>query len=232
MRINKNVYPNLEEIHQKQFKGMVQPLYVSGTFFDAAAKEQRKFTEGETIGDALNDYYSVIIHGVPFILLMKNGVMFSGIFGKVADFWHRGRWAMRITWDIVDDEDRGCIGDYCVNGIRNKDCIPGYDSIEFAIVLKYLLCFKHYSETQYKELAPNGKMKDDDAQKTRYKSDFPFKIGLLTENWYTVSAQSNPFIVRRHLRMQPYGPGRSERKAIWIDAFWKDGYTKGAYKDN
>jgi len=231
MRINKKVYPNLEEIHQKYFKGMVQPLYVSGAFFDVAAKEQRKFTEGETLGDALNDYYSAIIHGLPFILLIKDGVMFSGIFGKVADYWHRGRWAMRITWEVIDDISVGEIGDYCLKGQKDEKFI-GDDSVSFFAILKYLLCFKHYSETQYKELAPNGKIKDDDAQKTRYKSDFPFKIGLLTENWYTVSAQSNPFMVRRHLRMQPYGPGRSERKAIWIDAFWKDGYTKGAYKDN
>ena len=62
---------------------------------------------------------------------------------------------------------------------------------------------------------------------TSYKLDVPVSIdvtkhvrqymcGTLEEKMYTVR-----WLVRGHYRQQAYGPGRSQRKRVWIEPFWK-----------
>ena len=89
--------------------------------------------------------------------------------------------------------------------------------------------FKQFSEIKVKKIPPKKLVKNFHC---KYKSDLSLPINLLDVNWYTQSIKNHPFVVRGHWRLQPHGKGMKRRKLKWIDPFMKQGYTKGAYKDN
>jgi hypothetical protein len=182
--------------------------YVSQTFMNEALKNQDKLLE-----------YRKEFEGKPYFFI-TNRMIYAGVLGKIM---------------------LGFMGDHLVSyaDIYNKPEIFIYDRnnisiphAEFQANIVYwpyaIYLFKHFAETKTKILPAKKKIDDFHC---KYKSDLDIDIELLTENWYTQSCQNHPFIVRGHWRMQACGPALSERKLKWIDAFWKEGYKKGAYMD-
>jgi hypothetical protein len=220
MRINKNIYPDLEEIH-KEFK--VKPLYVSKTFESEAVANEGKFLE-----DAANEldlFYTKSfesIKGKCFIYLLSGGAIMFGIHGEVYGMVTKGNPCVMFKlsgtkWNVYTPTIPNSIPiNINEKGARNNIKIT-----------RIIGLFKEFATIKEKDIRPNGKIKEFNC---RYKSDFDFPIGLLTENWYTESCRNHPFVVRGHWRWQPHGERSMQRKLIWIDPFTKDGYTKGAYK--
>lgn len=91
-----------------------------------------------------------------------------------------------------------------------------------------VVMFKEYSIIGSRRLKPMTKLKDFHC---KYDNQTDVDIQILDMNWYTRSLQSHPFMVRGHWRQQPHGKGRKEKKLKYIHPYWKDGYTKGAYKE-
>lgn len=101
-------------------------------------------------------------------------------------------------------------------------------ALALATIPVNLLLFKQHATVNPVVLRPKSKINDFHC---RYKNDFPFPVTLCDANWYRKSIQGHPFVVRGHWRMQAHGQGMKDRKLKWIDTFWKQGYTKGAYME-
>jgi hypothetical protein len=60
----------------------------------------------------------------------------------------------------------------------------------------------------------------------RVKNESDINVILVNTAWNKVTVRTESFSVKGHLRIQPYGPGRSLFKPIWIDEFEKHGYVR------
>lgn len=103
-----------------------------------------------------------------------------------------------------------------------------------SMAIKALLMetFLEYAETETIIL--------DSAQKKSYKAiiggekmtsrnGLPLKI--IDSKYFRNIIRTEGFKVRGHFRMQPYGPGLSKKKLIWIDEFEKNGYVSKVLKE-
>jgi hypothetical protein len=220
MRISKRVYPDLDEL-QRELK--VTPMYVSEMFKNEAIANQDKFVEdAENEFDLFDTKAFESIKGSNFIYLFSCGLIAFGAHGVVYGMSSKSNPAILLKlegkkWQVftptIPNET-----DVKINEKASRNNIK---------IFRIIGLFKEFATIKEKELKPMGKAREFNC---RYKSDFDFPIGLLTENWYTESCRNHPFVVRGHWRWQPHGERRMARKLIWIDPFTKDGYTKGAYK--
>jgi hypothetical protein len=62
----------------------------------------------------------------------------------------------------------------------------------------------------------------------KYVNETKYKIEVLDSTYFTTISRTEGFGVTGHFRWQPYGPGRSGKKLIWISDFVKEGYTRTA----
>lgn len=88
-----------------------------------------------------------------------------------------------------------------------------------------LCLFMKYCELETK-IVQGGKKENHIGVK--YVNDTKNNIEILDSTWFTTLVKSEGFHVRGHFRMQPYGPGMSQKKLIWISDFDKTGYTRQA----
>jgi len=71
------------------------------------------------------------------------------------------------------------------------------------------LSFIHHADIKQKQCPPKGKL---ELFHCKYKSDIDVKVNICDESWYTECLQNHKFTVRSHLRWQPCGIMRMERK--------------------
>lgn len=103
--------------------------------------------------------------------------------------------------------------------------IDGFtDQANVSDVLKMILFIK-YCPVETKIVA-RGKKVSHAHQEYLNKTSLP--IELLDSTWFTTIVRSEGFAVDGHFRLQPFGPGRSERKLIWIAPHEKTGYVRKA----
>lgn len=88
-----------------------------------------------------------------------------------------------------------------------------------------LLLFIKYCELETKVI-PAGRKDKHVGQK--YVNETKQAIEVLDSTWFTTIVRSEGFNVGGHFRMQPWGPGMSQRRLQWIEPFEKHGYTKRA----
>lgn len=65
----------------------------------------------------------------------------------------------------------------------------------------------------------------------KYVNETKNSIEVLDSTWFTNIVRSDGFKVRGHFRLQPCGPGLSQKKLIWVADFEKHGYTIHAKKE-
>lgn len=93
-----------------------------------------------------------------------------------------------------------------------------------------LLIFTELSPIETRILAPNQSYGTRRAGK--YMNDSNDHIIIVDSTWNTNIVITQAFLVSGHFRMQACGKNWSERELIWIQSFGKDGYKRGAKKDN
>jgi len=64
-----------------------------------------------------------------------------------------------------------------------------------------------------------------------FKNQQKVKLNVADLSWSRTTVQSLPIAVTGHLRNQPYGPGRTSHKLIYIEPFLKSGYIKKSGKE-
>lgn len=91
-----------------------------------------------------------------------------------------------------------------------------------------VLVYLYFSDLQYKYVKAGKKY---GTRKTGMKNASDKNVFFVDANWNIVSIRKEDFTVSGHFRLQPYGPGMSKRKLIYIDEFLKHGYVRRASKD-
>lgn len=87
----------------------------------------------------------------------------------------------------------------------------------------HLVAFLKYCDTETKIIQPKERYRDD--HKNKYINETNLPVEILDSRWFTTIVRSEGFGVRGHLRLQPYGPGRSMKRWIYIEDYEKSGYT-------
>lgn len=106
------------------------------------------------------------------------------------------------------------------------DWITNHMQTMFAI-----LTFKQFAEVEVNEIGGVAYPKRVKIGKEKYLNESDLQINVLDSKWFTETIRSEGFAVSGHFRLQPYGPGMSKRKLIYIDDFLKTGYTRKARID-
>lgn len=88
-----------------------------------------------------------------------------------------------------------------------------------------ILIFLKYTEPDIKYI-PSGKKVG--TKKNGFYNLCTTDVQVVDSNWNTTVVRTEGFSVDGHLRLQPYGEGRSKYKLIWIDSFDKEGYVRKA----
>lgn len=88
--------------------------------------------------------------------------------------------------------------------------------------------FINFAEIETKVMQPRTQIWDERGVSAVYNNKTDQKINLIDSTWYTNLVVSGAFKVRGHFRLQPYGPGHSQRRLKWISDFEKSGYTRKA----
>lgn len=92
------------------------------------------------------------------------------------------------------------------------------------------LCFFYLTDNQ-EVIIPPGQVHGTRKQ-GKIRNDFRFPVTIVNKNWNLTIIRNEGFSVSGHFRLQPYGPGRTMNKLIFIEPFEKSGYKRVAGKSN
>ena len=116
-----------------------------------------------------------------------------------------------------------------LNEVHYPSCPTDYlDDKYFSEFLK-LLIFVEYSELEETILKPNQSIGTKKQGKYFNATTQPFVI--VDSQWNKIIVRKEGFGVSGHLRWQPVGTNREDRKLIYIAEFVKNGYVRGAKKN-
>ncbi|HEY4064153.1 MAG TPA: hypothetical protein VGM30_19740 [Puia sp.] len=88
-----------------------------------------------------------------------------------------------------------------------------------------LLLFIKYCPVETRVVAKGKKVS---LAKEEYLNKTVLPIEILDSSWFTTVVRSEGFSVNGHFRLQPVGPGRTERRLVWIAPYEKTGYMRKA----
>ena len=97
----------------------------------------------------------------------------------------------------------------------------------FKNFIQYLM-FLEFSELETVVLKPNSKI--GTRKDGRYFNESREDIVIVDSTWNKIMVKTGEFGVSGHLRFQPSGEGRTQRKLIYIREYTKSGYTRNASK--
>jgi hypothetical protein len=123
---------------------------------------------------------------------------------------------------------------------RSYTDVPPLVSIEkhdnmLSVALSAILSaelFINFAEVETKVMKPNTQIWDERMVNAIYNNKTRQNITVIDSTWYQNLVSSGAFKVRGHFRLQPYGPGLSQRRLTWISDFEKSGYTRKAKIEN
>lgn len=101
----------------------------------------------------------------------------------------------------------------------------GMDKTFWMTWLVTLICFIKYCPLETK-IVNGGRREHHAGQK--YVNETGHAIEILDSTWFTTITRSEGFNVGGHFRLQPWGPGMTQRRLQWIEPFEKTGYTRKA----
>lgn len=131
------------------------------------------------------------------------------------------------TFIIYTDEEK------YPDGFMPENEIWGQNPINKQKFVKLLL-FIELSEPEIVIIKDNQKVKlGSNWEKTldgKVKNESGVNVTLVNTLWNKIIINDTGFTVKGHIRIQPYGPGRTLYKPIWIEEFQKNGYIRGVEK--
>jgi hypothetical protein len=203
--------------------------YISRSFFEAFAKGKSK----------LSDVFDKEE-------IEEGGIIIMGGHQKPYTHWHTyyyyvktsiedGQWNydllfMDFSKPAINDSPNLDIyisahGDNVKRYIWNGYLDDGRDTTWWEAFIIAFILFKKYCTVETKIIAGKSTSKHIGV---KYVNQTNKNIKVLDSTWFTTIVKSDGFNVRGHFRFQPYGPGNSLRKLIWIADFEKEGYTRTA----
>lgn len=101
----------------------------------------------------------------------------------------------------------------------------GRDLAWWVAEIMLIKTFLTYAEVESKVV--NAKRRENHLG-VKYANDTSLKINILDSTYFTTISRTEGFGVKGHFRLQPYGPGMSQKRLQWIADYQKSGYTKTA----
>jgi hypothetical protein len=115
-----------------------------------------------------------------------------------------------------------------IKPIENEVVFPknqnDYKNDKYFLEFIKLLIFTEYSELEEVTLMPNQSKGNKKEGKIYNDSNKSFII--VDSTWNKIIIRTDKFGVSGHLRLQPIGKNRNDRKLIYISEYLKNGYTK------
>ena len=161
------------------------------------------------VNDKLFYRYMITERGILCIWVTIEPIMYEG----------RQEMYMRYTTFRIDTD----------NGFVN---LPEKDKPENKELFKSFiqhLTFLEFSELETVTLKPT--MKIGTKREGQYFNDSKENIVIVDSTWNKTVIRVGEFGVSGHLRLQPVGEGRANRKLIYIAEFTKSGYIRNAKKE-
>lgn len=218
-------FDDVKDAYAKNIRFITQP------FWEAYQKSKHKFAsifDKETINESGTFLIKAVDHAGPG----EVNTIFYYINSGVKD----GAWYCDyciMFFSSRKDKDKPVLNIF-VSGIGDieRDYISktaynsGYtDGTAFLADLITLLLFLKYCDLETKIIKP-GKIEKHVGEK--YFNDNKMPIKILNSTWFTTIVRSEGFGVTGHFRFQPYGPGMTQKKLIYIEPFQKYGYIRKA----
>lgn len=119
--------------------------------------------------------------------------------------------------------------DNCTISNADQKTVNFFYNTHIPAQILFSLCyimFLNFVDVETKIIGSSGKSLYIENEKV--KNDTNFNIKVLDKTWYTTVINSEGFPVKGHLRLQPVGEGRKDRKLIYIEPFEKNGYKREA----
>jgi hypothetical protein len=99
----------------------------------------------------------------------------------------------------------------------------------FVMLLRYLF-FKKHVDVDEVELVRNSALKKAKIGHEKFLNESDVAVRVIDSSWFRSVAVVGDTVVEGHLRLQPYGAKREQRKLIWISEHERKGYTRQAGK--
>jgi hypothetical protein len=132
----------------------------------------------------------------------------------------------RIAPDYVVYDAYSIILDDGILGINQ------YQNREQATTFIQLLLFIELGEITTQVLrAKGGKVVFGKGGDDKVKNDTGLEVQLINSTWNRITIVQGGFTVRQHLRIQPCGKGRTDYRMVWVSAYTKQSYIRGAGKN-
>lgn len=93
-----------------------------------------------------------------------------------------------------------------------------------------LITFLEFSDLETVTLKPNAKM--GTKREGKYVNESKLDVTIVDSTWNKTIVRVGEFGVSGHLRLQPVGLGRNDRKLIYISEYHKKGYVRKAKSTN
>lgn len=213
--------------HKDKFAAKVQ--FISDPFYKAYQKAVDKVAialRGEPLGEVSGTF--ILNCGGGVVKTAFYGITnhtpdkFDAVFMEFTRCSSDDRTVCGGVVQIIGDEKKGNY--YVADGYQNR----GMDAQLLLADFIHICGFLRYCDVETKILAPKEKHKD--AFSVKYFNETKSKIEILDSTWFTNIIRTEGFGVSGHLRLQPYGPGMTKKKFIYIKAYEKEGYTITAKK--
>jgi hypothetical protein len=208
--------------------------YVAAPFFDKItapdtfSKLIKLFTQLPEVSGILlypNSRFSQI-HGVSYSIFPSKEEP-DVIYGEVCLYCEVGRIAIiyikvnaqDTNWKVItspDIEKQKDLRTWITNHVQSLLCT---------------LTFKHFAEIETYTIGGKDYPKKRKIDKVKYLNESNHQINVLDSRWFRESIRVGAFKVAGHFRFQPCGPGRAQRKLIYVETFIKHGYHRKARKN-
>ena len=197
---------------------------MSGNFLMALTKSYDSFLDPELFKEIVGEFNGTVITPTGEAIcysfemaspyLGKNGELRYGIAGDAIKFSHDGNTLSFMAFgDYAYDADKA--------SLVSREDLDAQGLFDFVLV--YTL-FKKYANI---ETVDAKSIRRPTADQPELKTTIN-GIRFLDASWYTTIIRSEGFGVRGHFRLQPCGPGRTEKKLVYINEYRKHGYVRRA----
>ncbi len=140
------------------------------------------------------------------------------------DVYFRYIYSDGVLFSMLISKDGG-YGDIAINDreLDNLEAINEMISNKMVVTFLQLLIFLKYGDIEVKVIESGKKV---GTRKDGYYNLSKNDITVVDSSWNKIIIRTKGFNVNGHLRLQPAGKNRAERKLKWINAFKKEGYKK------
>jgi hypothetical protein len=141
------------------------------------------------------------------------------------DNYYRFVFAHGVLFSITIQRD-GTYGEVVINLNKLQEDNTLFGEIlksPLAIELSQIIIFLKYGDVELK-LVESGKKIG--TKRDGYYNTTSNNMTVVDSSWNKIIIRTEKFNVNGHLRLQPIGKNRKDRKLIWINPFYKLGYKK------